>query len=1282
MISSLQRIRLLLIGLTLAIAVGVKSAHSQSIVPAPDGTNTVVTLNGNRLDIDGGRLSGDQVNLFHSFTQFNLDANQTANFLSQPSIHNILGRITGGDASLINGLIQVTGGNANLFLINPAGIIFGTGASLNVPASFTATTATSIGFGNNWFNATGVNDYAVLVGEPNTFAFLSSSPGTIVNAGNLAVGTGQNLTLLGGTVVNAGQINAPTGQITVAAVPGESLIRLSQPGFLLSLEVSPSSLPPNPNTPLPTPLSLPQLLTGGKISQAAGLTVKSDGTVQLTGSGVEIPTNTGTTIVSGTLNASGTALGQTGGKVQVLGDKVGLIDANINASGTNGGGTVLIGGDYQGRGTVPDASRTYVSHNSVINADSLLNGNGGRVIVWSDEATGYYGNITARGGTQAGNGGLVEVSGKQALDFKGTTNTSATNGTNGTTLLDPRDIIIESDDGLPEDNAQLGNYSILFTQGGSDTDFQIDDTALTALTGNIVLQAQRDIIILHPILDRYLGYYLPLTFTNQKLGDTITFQAGRNIQVDRVIKTAGGSINWSTPGSINVGDIETYGGNITLNGETLNIGTIDADQIDFDLDQGITGDINLNATGDIRILNAFARSDFSNPPGRINITSTTGNIRIEYGLQTNSDGIVTINAAGNFTASESMFSNGYQGEVRFNVGGKILGERQSYENPVTLLRDTVFGNEETLSVTFSNTLSVGNHALTITAGEIDFLGGANSVTGTGTVQFQPATTAQAKPMDLSYEYFMCLFYYQQQLYNLAYLRATNPQAAAVMTPPVCNCNFRLYIPGRTPNQNIILGGLPDNSDSEILHLSNRDIAALQNGFSSITIGRADGTGSITFTNPVTFYDPVFIQSPAGAGSISSTGGTITGSDNASITLLANQNITTDNINSASGITVISRSGEINTSGMLNSASSSGRGGNITLEAPSKITAQLNANGLLGGGDITLTSNEIDLSFASSNGGTLVLQPFTPSQTLVIGGLDDSPDVLNLTHTDITALQDGFNSITIGRTDGSGQINLDGDLTFFDPVTIQTPAGSGAIAASGAITGLDNASITLLANQNITTNNITANSGITLQSNTGSISAQHLNTSGINRGGNVSLNAEQDIQVSSINAQGGASGTGGNVDITTNRFVRATDTFTDQNGVSTSISAAGGTSGSAITIQHGGGVVRTPFVVGNATVNGTAGAISNGIDAIAPVKSFRQSFTQGDIRILTFPGLTLQQQNQIATVLQAGSASSQTEKEAILEISLDDSPSPLTIDIPRDSHEYSLGQLAEPFLNHL
>ncbi len=170
---------------------------AQSVIPAEDRTGTVVTPNGNQFDITGGQFSQDGSNLFHSFKEFGLSENQIANFLSNRAIQNIFGRITGGNPSVINGLIQLTGGNSNLFLINPSGIVFGNNASLNVPGDFTATTANGIGFGNNWLNAFGKNDYAILTGKPNSFALTMSQPGAIINAGNLGVENG-NLTLLGG----------------------------------------------------------------------------------------------------------------------------------------------------------------------------------------------------------------------------------------------------------------------------------------------------------------------------------------------------------------------------------------------------------------------------------------------------------------------------------------------------------------------------------------------------------------------------------------------------------------------------------------------------------------------------------------------------------------------------------------------------------------------------------------------------------------------------------------------------------------------------------------------------------------------------------------------------------------------------------------------------------------------------------------------------------------------------------------------------------------------------
>jgi filamentous hemagglutinin family protein len=259
---------------------------AQAITAAPDGTHTIVTPHGDRLDISGGQLSGDRTNLFHSFSEFGLSRNQSANFIANPQLRNILGRVTGGNPSVIDGLIQVTGGTPDLYLTNPAGMVFGANARLDVPGSFTATTANGIQVNNQWFNATGANNYAELNGTPNGFAFTMSQPGAIVNAGQLDVPATESLTLVGGTVINTGTLEAPNGVVTIAAVPGERLVRVSQAGHLLSLELAVDNSGGDRPNELPfDPLSLPQLLTGSGIADAAGVTVNANDSVQLAGSG-------------------------------------------------------------------------------------------------------------------------------------------------------------------------------------------------------------------------------------------------------------------------------------------------------------------------------------------------------------------------------------------------------------------------------------------------------------------------------------------------------------------------------------------------------------------------------------------------------------------------------------------------------------------------------------------------------------------------------------------------------------------------------------------------------------------------------------------------------------------------------------------------------------------------------------------------------------------------------------------------------------------------------------
>ncbi|MEE3715381.1 DUF4347 domain-containing protein [Tumidithrix elongata RA019] len=284
------------------------TVSAQTIIPSQDGTGTVVLPNGQRFDITGGTQAG--ANLFHSFQQFGLNQGQIANFLSQPNIQNILSRVVGGDPSVINGLIQLTGGNSNLYIMNPAGIIFGANASLNVPASFTATTASGIQIGNGWFGInTRPSDLKNLTGMPNAFAFNTVTPlpnqtqtGVVLNQGNLSVPQGQSITLVGGIAINTGTISTPNGKINIAAIPDGKYVRITPEGGLLSLDL---------------PIAMQQELGATKPINAVDLPKL------LTGLGITAPTTAGEAIASGQLTAA---------NIDILANRYDTSKASLNAT--------------------------------------------------------------------------------------------------------------------------------------------------------------------------------------------------------------------------------------------------------------------------------------------------------------------------------------------------------------------------------------------------------------------------------------------------------------------------------------------------------------------------------------------------------------------------------------------------------------------------------------------------------------------------------------------------------------------------------------------------------------------------------------------------------------------------------------------------------------------------------------------------------------------------------------------------------------------------------------
>ena len=472
------------------------SVQAQSITPADSATSIQQT--GTQYQIDGGNLSGDSTTLFHSFDQFGLLTGESAQFNNPATVKAIVGRIIGGDVSIMDGLLAANG-NANLYLLNPAGLFFGENTQLNLGGSFSASTATGLNFGSELLDTLGSNDYGLLTGAPTGYVF-STETGALINAGDLAVTSGQSLSLLGGQVMNTGQLAAPGGDVLVMAVPGENRVRLSQSGSILGLELE--TLPNAVPTSAFTAATVPALLTGASdLGMATNITINPDGTVSLSGSSLQIPVDPGTAVVNGQLEADG-------GNIGIFGEQLALVEATVDASGDAGGGTVLIGGDELGNGTVPNALATIIDENSVIQANARDTGNGGKIVAWGTNLLRSAGQLFARGGTNGGDGGFIETSSLGVLEVGTAPDLSAVGGAGGLWLLDPANIRIVAgnepiniittpgdptlfDAGAAPPDSLLGVELIKNTLAGG-ADVEIRTAGDTPGDGNITLETPLD----------------------------------------------------------------------------------------------------------------------------------------------------------------------------------------------------------------------------------------------------------------------------------------------------------------------------------------------------------------------------------------------------------------------------------------------------------------------------------------------------------------------------------------------------------------------------------------------------------------------------------------------------------------------------------------------------------------------------------------------------------------------------------------------------------------------
>ena len=524
-----------------AISACFVSAPAWSNPRAPQVVNGSASFNqaGNLLTVTN--TNGTIIN----WNSFSIGANETTRFNQTSASSSVLNRVLANDPSVLLGTLS---SNGKVWLVNPAGIMVGQGARIDV-AGFIASTLN-------------VRNEDFLAGRLNFGA--TPNAGSIQNFGQITTPSGGSVYLVAPSVTNNGIINAPNGEVILAAgqtvqivdtgTPGVNVAitgaegdatnlgqiiseagRIGMAGVLVKnsgaldassvvkeggriflkasqrvefggaisatgtsggsadISVDHSADPATPSAIVQTGtidaqgasgaggtvhITTDSILSTGTIN-ADGAT--AGGTISVQATNRALSTSSAQYTASGTQGAGGdilvsanvsnytsgsySATGTIGGNLILAGNEIKLAGAQLNASGNNGGGTIDIGGLMHGAAgfsaqgiTLVNATNVLTNSSTRFTADALQTGNGGQVVLWSDQAMRFSGNISARGGVLGGNGGKAEVSALTSLGYNGLTNLSATNGSNGTLLLDPRNISIVAGNGALSGAGAGGPY--------------------------------------------------------------------------------------------------------------------------------------------------------------------------------------------------------------------------------------------------------------------------------------------------------------------------------------------------------------------------------------------------------------------------------------------------------------------------------------------------------------------------------------------------------------------------------------------------------------------------------------------------------------------------------------------------------------------------------------------------------------------------------------------------------------------------------------------------------
>jgi filamentous hemagglutinin family protein len=789
------------LGLCLALLGGV--AYAQAPPPiTSSGLNTQVSAPVNlpggavQHNITGGTRPGGGANLFHSFGEFGVPTNNIANFLNDSALPttNILSRVTGGNPSNILGTIQTQNfGNANLFLMNPAGIVFGPNASLNVggAAHFTTADYLKLSDGVQFTALPGPQDALLSVAPVAAFGFLVSNPAPItVEGSTLSVSEGQTLSMVGGDITIGSGLNASSGKIAIASV--------GSPGEVLADTYASAPNVTGQSFTTMGDISLSEGTLLDVSGNAGGAVIIRGGNLMMTNARISADTVDGTPApvgidinVSGDMSISSDTDSAITARTTGLSDagEIHLMTGNLTVTSTVAEQTIsTIDSSTLGTGKAGDVTLTTGNltvnggdfSSTFIEAGTGGDGNGGHVTIVADNAdlsnTAISTGDTVLGGF--GSGGNLKIHADSLRTDRVSFSTDSFGTRGGDLTLEASNIIFEggsfigvtSVEGGSEvtitadrfvlgDLSVLSNITILGPGGGirvtannielKNSSTIVSDTYGDGDAGGVVLTGRQQISIID---DPAFEHSQPSGVFTNSFGDpdfgTNGHAGSIEIMTPLLTMAGGGRLNSTTQTSGRGGDVTVIAQNVSINGSRI--------------DEVASETFGLGGSRASGIYTRTVGSDLCSGPcgdaGTVRIT--TGSFNISQGGVLNSGttnngagGSISINASNNISIAGTL-EDGTPGGVFSRTTGTDSGSGAGGE--ISLTSDQNFtlsdgatvsassdgpGNAGNINITGHDTILIDKATVTTEAAQSS--GGNIKLTANDTIQLTDSTIASS-----------------------------------------------------------------------------------------------------------------------------------------------------------------------------------------------------------------------------------------------------------------------------------------------------------------------------------------------------------------------------------------------------------------------------------------------------------------------------------------------------------------------------------------------------------